>query len=146
MTIDILAQIIVAGVLGTYVHLLIALWAPCLGLPRLDFPAWLANLTFGDSFEGKAPYSLGLIALHMNGIFFAFLYATAVGPLLPGPDLVKGLIYGGLLFFGSQCVFVPFFMKDGFFGSKVPGPTYLSAILVHGVFGLMYGWLCPIIY
>jgi hypothetical protein len=107
-----------AGVLATYVHFMFALWAPRYGLPRLDFAKMLADLSFAESFDGPPPYWLGLLALHLNGIVFALLYATVFGALLPGPGLVRGLIFGGILLIGSQCLFVPVILQEGFFGLK----------------------------
>lgn len=144
---DVVMQVALAGFMATYAHLVVALWAPGLGLPRLDFPRWMADLCFAESYdgEGTAPYALGLIALHLNGIFFALVYAFLVGPLLPGVPLLRGLVYSGILLVVSQCFFIPVFARAGFFGRKIPGPTYLTGTMAHGVFGLVLGWLCPIV-
>ena len=134
-----------AGFLATYVHMLFALWAPQYGLPRLDFPKMLNDLSFSASFKDEPPYWLGLIALHLNGILFALLYATIVGPVLPGAGFIRGLIYGGILFFGSQCLFVPIFIRGGFFGLKHSSRGWMTAIVVHAVYGIILGWLSPVL-
>ncbi len=145
MQIDFYIMTIVAGVLATYVHMLFALWAPCYGLPRLDFPKGMAELCFGESFDGEPPYWLGLIVLHLNGIVFAFVYATVLGPMLTGPMVVRGLIWGGILFVAAQLVFVPVFFKDGFFGLKGHPRAWMTAFVVHAIFGGILGWLCPVL-
>ena len=66
-------MVLVAGVVATHCTLMMALWAGALGLPRADFPAGIAAITFGDSFHGAAPYWSGLFVIHLNGAFFAFL-------------------------------------------------------------------------
>jgi hypothetical protein len=134
-----------AGFLATYVHLVLALWAPRVGLPRLDFAKALADLTFRESFDGAPPYWLGLLAVHLNGIVFALVYAMLVGPLLPGVPLLRGLIWGAILFVASQCFFVPVFLRDGFFGVKGHRRAWITAALAHGAYGAILGWLCPLL-
>ena len=136
---------VIAGVLATYVHMVFALWAPRYGLPRLDFAKGMAELSFAESYDGKPPYWLGLVALHFNGIVFTLLYSTVFGPFLPGPPLMRGLIYGGILLIGSQCVFVPVFMRGGFFSLKEDRRAWMTAVVVHVIFGAMVGWLAPIV-
>lgn len=134
-----------AGFLATYVHMVFALWAPKYGLPRIDFSKVMADLCFGESFDGKPPYWLGLVALHLNGIVFALLYATLVGPLLPGPLFARGLIWGGILFIGSQCLFVPLFLRHGIFGLKMHPRAWMTAVVVHAIYGAILGWLSPVL-
>ncbi len=136
---------VLVGILATYVHMAFALWAPKYGLPRLDFGKVMADLCFGETFDGDPPYWLGLVALHLNGIVFALLYATLVGPLLPGPLFVRGLIWGGILFIGSQCLFVPVFLRHGFFGLKAHPRAWMTAFVVHGIYGAILGWLSPVL-
>ncbi|MDH3738064.1 MAG: hypothetical protein OER92_02640 [Alphaproteobacteria bacterium] len=146
MGLEFFIHVSAVGILATYVHLIFALWAPRYGLPRLDFPRAMTQLTFGDSFEGPAPYGWGIAVIHMNGIMFALLYATVIAPYMPG-DLalvVRGLIWGGILFIAAQLIFVPFFLKDGFFGMKGHAKGWITALFVHLLYGLILGWLSPI--
>ena len=146
MDLEFLIHVSIAGILATYIHLIFALWAPRYGLPRIDFPRGMTQLTFGDSFEGPAPYGWGIAVIHMNGIVFALLYATVVGPLLPvEPLVVRGLIWGGILFIGAQLIFVPFFLQDGFFGLKGHKMGWATALVVHLLYGAVLGWLAPIL-
>ena len=145
MDLEFFIQASAAGILGGYVLLIFALWAPRYGLPRLDFPRGMTQLTFGDSFEGPAPYGLGIALLHMNGNLFALLYATVVGPLLPGALVVRGLIWGVILFFGAQLIFVPIFLKGGVFSLKHGPRAWITALLVHVLYGVVVGWLSPIL-
>ena len=145
LTLEFLVLTVWAGILATYVHMVLALWAPRYGLPRLDFAAAMADLCFGDAFDGAPPYWLGLIALHLNGVVFALFYATLAGPLLPGPLFIRGLIWGGILFFGSQLMFVPLFLRKGVFGLKDHPRAWMTALVAHGAFGAVLGWLCPVL-
>ena len=145
MDLEFLVHVSIAGILATYVHLIFALWAPRYGLPRLDFPRGMTQLTFGDSFEGPAPYSWGIMVIHLNGIVFALLFATVVAPMIfPTLSLViSGLIWGGILFIGAGFIFVPIFLQDGLFGLKGHKMGWLTALVVHLLYGLVLGWLTP---
>ncbi len=145
MTLEFFLLASAAGIIATYVHLMFALWAPKYGLVRLDFPKMLNKISFADSFEQEPPYWLGLLQLHLNGIVFALLYATLVGPLLPGEPFIRGLIWGGILFIGSQFLFVPIFVRHGILGLKAHPKAWMTAVVVHGFYGATLGWLCPIL-
>ena len=135
---------IIAGIIATYGLLVMALWAFRLGLPRLDFSRAMAELTYGESFEGQAPYWAGQSVIYLNGIFFALIYATVVAQYLPGPPLVKGVIWGGILFVMSGAFYVPLFLREGFFLSHIHKNAWITSVMVHGVWGLIVGWLSPI--
>lgn len=135
---------IIAGIIATYGLVVMALWAFRIGLPRLDFSRAMAELTYGESFEGQAPYWAGQAVIYLNGIFFALIYATLVAQYLPGPDLVKGAIWGGVLFLISGVFFVPLFMREGFFLSHIHKNAWITSAMVHGVWGMIVGWLSPI--
>ncbi len=135
---------IIAGIIATYGLVVMALWAFRIGLPRLDFSRAMAELTYGESFEGQAPYWAGQAVIYLNGVFFALIYATVVAQYLPGPDLVKGAIWGGILFLISGVFFVPLFMREGFFLSHIHKNAWITSAMVHGVWGMIVGWLSPI--
>lgn len=145
MSLEFFIIVSAVGILATYVHLIFALWAPRYGLPRIDLPRGMTQLTFGDSFEGPAPYGWGIAVIHMNGIIFALLYATVVGPYLPGELVVRGLIFGGILFIAAQLIFVPIFLQDGIFGVKGHPRGWITALIIHLLYGLVLGWLSPIL-
>ncbi len=135
---------IIAGIVATYGLLVTALWAGGLGLPRLDFARAMAELTYGESFEGQAPYWAGQAVIYLNGIFFALIYATVVAQYLPGPDLLRGVMWGAILWFVSGVFFVPLFLKEGFFLAHVDKNAWATSAMVHGVWGMIVGWLSPI--
>lgn len=145
MQFDAFITVAAAGVLATYAHLVLALWAPRVGLPRIDFSMGIAELTWGETFEGKAPYWMGFSAIHMNGIIFALVYAMEVGALLPGIPVVRGILWGGILFVAAQLFFVPVFLRGGILGLRHHRMAWLTALIAHGVYGAIVGWLSPII-
>ncbi|MBL6957432.1 MAG: hypothetical protein ISR52_00495 [Rhodospirillales bacterium] len=133
------------GLLATYLHLVMGQWAGRIGLPRLDFSRVMANLTYGESFEGEPSYWAGQIAVFFNGVFFAFLYATVVAPYLPGEPIVRGFLYGIILYIGSGLFFIPIYLKEGVFLSHVDSKAWIPLLMVHLIFGLVCGWLSPIL-
>lgn len=145
MRLDEFWVICAAGFLATYAHAIVALLGGRLGMVRQDFGKGLSHLLFGESFGGEPPYLLGLAVVHLNGILFALLYATAAGPALPGPPLARGLAWGGVLFLFSQCFFHPVVTGHGMFSRKMHPRAWQTALAVHAVYGLVLGWLCPIV-
>ncbi|MBO45354.1 MAG: hypothetical protein CMJ96_00490 [Planctomycetes bacterium] len=133
------------GILAAYLHLVMGQWANRIGLPRLDFSRVMANACYDESFEGESSYWAGQIAVYFNGVFFAFLYATVIGPHLPGEPAVRGLIYGFILYLGPGLFFIPVYLKEGVFLSHVDKKAWLPLLMVHLIFGLVVGWLSPIL-
>ena len=146
MPLESIVTTIIAGIIASYGLLVMALWASGLGLPRLDFARAMTERTYGESFEGdgQAPYWAGQAVIYLNGIFFALIYATVVGQDLPGPELLRGAIWGAILWLISGVFFVPLFLKEGFFLSHIHKNAWITSAMVHGVWGMIVGWLSPI--
>jgi Family of unknown function (DUF6789) len=145
VTLDSFILIAAVGALATYAHIVVALWADRFGLPKIDLSMGMAELCWGGSFDGKPPYWMGFIAIHLNGIIFALVYATEVGRLLPGPGVVSGVLWGGILWVGAMLIFVPVFFRDGLFAVKMHKMAWATALIVHTVYGAIVGWLSPIL-
>ncbi|MBT3351802.1 MAG: hypothetical protein HOC91_05795 [Nitrospinaceae bacterium] len=144
MKLDFMLTVAVAGFLATYCHMAFALTADRVGMVKLDFGKGLSMLLFGESYGGSPPYVLGFIAVHLNGIVFALFYATVVGPMMSGSNVVRGLIFGGILLIFSQCFFNPFITKHGFFAMKANPRAWQTAVVAHAIYGVILGWLSPI--
>ena len=91
------------------------------------------------------PHWLGGMVLHIfNGVIlfplgFAFLSAR-----LPGPWLVKGLIWGIIVWVLAQGVVMPM-MGSGFFGYNAGGPIAAASSLAgHLVYGGLQGLVAGI--
>ena len=145
MKLGFLLAVATAGFLATYFHLVFALTANKVGLARLDLAKGTGMLIFGDSYGGNPPYLLGFFAVHLNGIIFALLYATVIGPMMSGPNVLRGLAFGGLLYLYAQCIHVPIFMKGGLFSHKVSRLAWLTTAIAHVIYGVILGWLSPLL-
>ena len=145
MGLEFIVTSIIGGVIATYVLLAMGTWSHRLGLPRLDFAKAMAGLTFSESFEGSdPPYWAGMAVVYMNGIFFALIYSTVVAQYLPGIPVVRGIIWGVALYFASCLFYVPVYLREGFFLSRVHRYAWITSGMVHGLYGIVVGWLCPI--
>lgn len=145
MSLETFVMTAIAGLLATYGLITVALVAPRIGLPRIDFARAMADLYWAESFDGKAPFWMGNAIIYVNGIIFALIYATWVGQLLPGHELVRGLIWGGILYIGAEIIFVPIFLRGGLFSLKAHKMAWLTSLLVHAVWGFVVGWLSPVL-
>lgn len=145
MTLEFLVHVAIAGFLATYCHLIAALWVKSIGLPRLDLSRAMADFTYGESFSEGPPYWAGQFVICVNGIIFALIYATLVAQYLPGPPPLRGVLFGLLLFVFSGLLFEPIFVRKGFFLSKIGGRAWITALIVHVVWGLIVGWLSPVL-
>ncbi|MEE3000213.1 MAG: hypothetical protein VX693_09830 [Pseudomonadota bacterium] len=153
-----------AGLMGTYALMMLSCWADSLGLPRLDFSRPMANLTFARSFEENVPpgagveapntpYWPGMAIVYVNGIFFALLYSSYVHQFIPigflenlipiAPAVLKGAIWGVILWFVSGIFYVPIYLKEGFMLSHIHPLAWLTSLKVHVAYGLMVGWIAP---
>ncbi len=145
MQLETFVLVALVGLLATYILLVMALWAHRLGLPRLDFARGMANLTYGESFDGPPSYWAGQAVVYINGVFFALLYAAAVAPYIPGPPLARGAIWGVVLFLASGLFYVPLYLREGFFLSHIHRNAWMTSLMVHVAWGLILGWLSPIV-
>ncbi len=140
-----LLVICVTSFFATYAHMAFALIADRVGMVKLDFGKGLAMLFFGESYEGKPPYVLGVIAVHLNGVILGLLYATVAAGHISGPPVFRGLVWGGALLVFSQCVFNPFITGHGFFSRKMHPRAWQTAVVAHAIYGGLLGWLSPIL-
>lgn len=145
MGLEFIITSIIGGVIATYVLLAMAAWSHRLGLPRLDFAKAMAGLTFSESFEGRdPPYWAGMAVVYMNGVLFALIFSTVVAQYLPGIPVVRGALWGIILYFASCLFYVPLYLREGFFLSHVHKHAWITSGMVHGLYGIVVGWLCPI--
>jgi hypothetical protein len=166
MDIEFFAMAVFAGIMGSYALVALSLWADSLGLPRLDFSRAMSKVTYARTFEEdvapgagvdapNTPYWPGMIVLFMNGIFFALLYASWTHEFMPAGMLaellpvslpvLKGALWGIVLWFVSGIFYVPFYLKEGFMLSGIHPLAWLTSLKVHIAYGMMVGWIAPVL-
>ena len=121
-----------AGVLGTVAMTIVATFgAPMMGLPKMDIPGMLASQMGGA-------IVLGWVAHFMVGTILALGYAFVQGRL-PGPAILRGVLYGLAPWLMAQVVVMPMMGMGLFSGAFTPAFGSLIGHLVYGaIVGAVY--------
>jgi hypothetical protein len=84
--------------------------------------------------------AIGLAAHLMNGVvIFPAIYALVVFRMLPGPPVLRGAVWGGVLWLVAEAVVMPM-AGAGFFSAEIGGPTAaVVALMGHLVYGALLG-------
>jgi len=129
----------VAGLVGTAVMTGLMLLAPLVGLPRLAIGQLLSTLlAVSVAFLPIGP-ATGWVLHGLFGILLAVIYAAAFAGRLPGPPLVRGALYGVLVFLLAEVTFMPL-VGAGVF-SRGDVPMILGSLLGHLIYGGLVGFL-----
>jgi hypothetical protein len=132
------ARAAVAGLLGTAAMTALLLVEPSVGLPKIAMGQVLSSslgLTTAHLSIGPA---LGW-ALHFAiGMLLALIYAAAFDGRLPGGPVVRGMLYGCVVFVAAQVVFMPL-VGGGFFSRGDP-ELITGSLLGHLLYGAVVGW------
>jgi len=134
------ARAAVAGLLGTAAMTALLLIEPSIGLPKIAMGQVLSS-------------SLGLISAHLSigpavgwvlhfviGMVLALIYGAAFDGRLPGGPVLRGVLYGCLVFVVAQVVFMPV-VGGGFFSRGDP-ELLAGSLLGHLLYGAVVGWTC----
>jgi uncharacterized membrane protein YagU involved in acid resistance len=106
--------------------------APMMGL-NMDIAAMLGGM-LGIGWAG------GLLAHFVNGtIVFALIYALALYSWLPGSPILKGTVWGAILWLAAQLVVMPM-AGAGVFSAAIGGMMAAGGSLVgHLLYGSLLG-------
>lgn len=124
---------ILGGFLGTIaLTFMMKFVAPLMGV-HMDIAQNLANMM-------HVPWAAGMAVHFMNGtLIFPALYTFLLYRHLPGGPAVKGLIWGGILWFLLEVMVMPM-LGMGVFGWEGPGAKgAAAALLAHLVYGAVLG-------
>ena len=124
---------IIGGIVGTIVMTLMMMYmAPLMtGMP-MDIAAMLGGMLGG--------WTMGMIAhVIMGAIVFPLIYVLIVYHLVGGPPLVRGLVYGAILWLIAVIVVMPI-AGAGVLMSNVGGMmAVIAALIGHLVYGGLLG-------
>ena len=125
---------IFAGLIATVVMTMIMYMAPLMGMPKMDVAGMLSDMM-------HLPWIAGMVIHFMNGaIIFPLIYVFILYKVLPGNGLVKGIVWGVLLFVIAQVMVMPM-AGMGFFSSASPQQMLMvmGSLMGHVVYGAILG-------
>jgi hypothetical protein len=131
------ANAIVAGFIATMIATVSGLWFPGVKLPQFDFNALNGRLALGDTaFPNNSisiqTWEIGAVIHMIDGVIWAVIFGLVISPVLgvllkplrpatPTVNLVKGIIWGGVLWLISSALWMPLLI-----GSLL-GPLFTTA-------------------
>lgn len=130
-------QIIFSGILATAVMSVIALMAPLMGMPPMDFGDMLGTR---NPFM-PIPYAAGWLMHFGVGVMFSVAYNLFAKERLPGQAALNGILFAMLPFVLAQSVVMPM-MGFGFWSNGNMGAV-MGSFLGHVVFGAVLGISSP---
>jgi len=132
------ARAAIAGLVGTAAMTALLLVEPSIGLPKIAIGQVLSTslgLTTAHLASGPA---LGWCLHFVIGMVLAVIYAWAFDARLPGPPVVRGMLYGAMVFVVAQVVFMP--LVGGGFFSRGDLELITGSLLGHLLYGGVIGW------
>jgi uncharacterized membrane protein YagU involved in acid resistance len=133
------ARAVTAGIVGTAAMTALLLIEPSVGLPKIAMGQIVStSLGLASASLSIGPL-LGWIIHFLVGIALAVLYAAIFVGRLPGNTVVRGLVYGTLIFLVAQIVFMPL-AGIGFF-SRGDVELIAGSLLGHLVYGGLTSWI-----
>lgn len=126
-------RVILGGFVGTLaLTFMIYKVAPMMGMMKMDIAGKL-----GQMFGG---WAIGMVMHFVNGtIIFPLVYAFLLYRFLPGRPVVKGLVWGVVLWLTLQLVVMPV-MGAGLFSMKAGGmKAAIGSLVAHLVYGSLLG-------
>ena len=133
------ARAVAAGAIATATMTALLLIEPAVGLPEIAIGQLLSSsLSMSTAFSSIGP-AVGWLIHFLVGVAFALAYGGLVIGRLRGSPLVRGLMFGVLVFLLGQAVFLPM-VGAGFF-SRGDQSMLVGSLLGHLVFGGVLGWI-----
>lgn len=130
---------IAAGLIGTGV--LTALWLvePSIGLPRIAVGQILGTFMSVSVAHLRVGAMGGWIAHFIVGILYALLYAWRLADRIAGPSVLRGTLFGAILFILAQAVFMPL-VGAGFF-ARGNVELLAGSLIGHLAYGIVTAWI-----
>jgi hypothetical protein len=131
-----LTKAILGGLAGTVMMtMMMRFVAPMMLGHPMDIAGMLANMMGGV-------WAIGMAAHLMNGVvIFPLVYAFLGFRYLPGPPLLRGVIWGAVLWVVAEAMVMPM-AGAGFFSSEIGGAkAAVAALMGHLVYGALLGYI-----
>ena len=119
-----------AGVVGALAMSAVGLWgAPLMGMPKMN-PAEMLAMKMGGV------VLLGWAGHLMIGVVLALVYATVAVSRLPGPSIVRGMLFSLAPWLMAQVAVMPMIGMPVFSGSI---SLAMGSLIGHMVYGALVG-------
>ena len=136
---------IVAGFFGTLLMTMLMMFAPSMGMPKMDIAAMLGSMFVGNPpAMGSGAWLIGFAIHLMIGVVILPTGFALIGNYLPTKrPFAKGIIFGIVVWLLAQLMVMPM-MGAGLFSSHLPQGMMLAAgslmghLVYGGVVGLVY--------
>ncbi|HSE67391.1 MAG TPA: DUF6789 family protein, partial [Gemmatimonadales bacterium] len=128
-----------SGLVGTGVMTALLLVEPSVGLPKIAMGQVLSTSLGLTSAHLTIGPALGWVLHFLIGMSLALLYAAVFERRLPGTPLIRGLLYGLLVFVVAQLVFMP--LVGGGVFSRGDVELLTGSLVGHLVYGGLTGWI-----
>jgi uncharacterized membrane protein YagU involved in acid resistance len=128
-----------AGLIGTATMTALLLVEPSIGLPKIAIGEMLSSSMSALSSQTSMGPAAGWVVDALVGIVFALIYAGVLDRRLPGTPVVRGLLFGVLVFILAQLIFAPLTGSGLFSSGDVV--LLLGGLLGHLVYGSTVGYV-----
>ncbi len=128
-----------AGLIGTASMTALLLVEPSIGLPKIAIGEMLSSSMSALSSQTTMGPAAGWVVDVLLGVIFALVYAGVLDRKLPGSPVVRGLIFGVLIFIVAQLVFAPLTGSGLFSNGDIV--LLLGGLLGHLVYGSVVGYV-----
>lgn len=146
-------KVVIAGFVATLLMSLVGYFVPpMLGQEKSDSGKMLGELIFkGPDNEMMAMIAGWMMHFIMGAVVLAFIYASVLYGVLPGDGMIKGVIWGVVLYMLWGVMIMPMMpsMMNGtigfdttkFFAGDIIGPMSMWSLITHAIYGLALGMI-----
>jgi hypothetical protein len=131
-----LIKAILGGLAGTVMMtMMMRFVAPLMLGHPMDVAGMLAGMMGGA-------WAMGMAAHLLNGVvIFPLVYAFVIFRYLSGPPVVRGVLWGAVLWLAAETMVMPM-AGAGFFSSEIGGAkAVFAALMGHLVYGALLGYV-----
>ncbi|MCI0330334.1 MAG: DUF1440 domain-containing protein [candidate division Zixibacteria bacterium] len=133
---------LLAGFVATLAMTMLMYIAPMMGMPKMDIASMLGGMLGGGMPAAMSgSWLMGMLIHFVNGtVIFPLIFAFLLYSRFPGAPVVKGILWGLILWFLAQAMVMPI-MGAGFFASKTLQPfiTVFGSLMGHIIYGAILG-------
>jgi hypothetical protein len=127
------SKVVKAGLVATAIMSIVALMAPAMGMPKMDFGEMLG----ANNPMMAMPYAMGWVMHFVVGVILALVYASFFVQRLKGSFAVRGIIFAMIPFVIAQSVMMPMMGMGFFSGGNMM--MIMGSLIGHIVFGAILG-------